>query len=387
MKTDHERGDPGRWAEPPTAGTLADPTADRRTNAEPTDGIDIEGSADAALDVFPPFDRPLDPPEALSVGPGACTVAVSPDVPLEHVFRQLVAAYLDGADEFLVVESGGLRPSTRELARTFARRTFGPLVVSQGTEQVLLRISAEASHVDLTRGLRRMYELVARLQQSANAYLTTAGPIDPTELGREDDEVDRQAWLVERMLGRRLRSPPPTVDASLSSEPIPAILLARALERVADHAVTLGACAARLSECSVPDGVRVALRTYHLQVMEHLRNAFEVAGAPDVTRANELLDTGDALHATHATLSEKLLARASSPGLAPVASASLGLALQSIDRTTSYAQDIAQVGLDRAMALRIRAADLGGPGRRPRDRREVDGGPDESDGDGSASAA
>ncbi|HEY6237792.1 MAG TPA: hypothetical protein VIZ68_01215, partial [Thermoplasmata archaeon] len=163
--------------------------------------------------------------------------------------------------------------------------------------------------------------------------------------------------------------------------------LARALERVADHAVTLGACAAALSECSVPDGVRHALRTYHLQVMDHLRNAFEVASAPDVTRANELLDTGEALHATHATLSEKLLVRASSPGLARVGSASLGRALQSIDRTTSYAQDIAQVGLDRAMARRVRPVDLGRLVRRPQGPRAVDGDLDDSDGDYTPSAA
>lgn len=312
----------------------------------------------------------------------SCVVEVTPEAPLEHVFRQLVAAYLAGAEEFVLLERGGLHPATLELARTFARRTARPEIVAEGRERLVLRNAPEGGAPSLLEELRRMYRFVTGLEETVGEYLAATESVDPTTLARRDDDVDRQAWLVERRLGRTV------VGASASLDPVPqTLLLARALERIGDHAVTIGSCAAQLSERPVPDGVRAALRAYHQQAVDYLHDAFEVAEAPDVVRANELLDLGDALHAAHATLTESLLVRATS--LSPVAAASVGLLLQSIDRTAAYAQDIAQVGLDRAIATRIALGSAAVEGRpapptasAPLPRATVGDGADDRDGSG-----
>ncbi len=287
-------------------------------------------------------------------GKDTCTIPVPPNTPPEHLFRQLVAAYLGGSTEVVLVEPGGITSETRSMARMFGRRAVQPEVVSDEGDVLVLRDISAGPDLALPLLLRRMFQLVHEMQKTAGGFLDTSRHADLGSLSQRDDEVDRQAWLVERTLvlrldPRRLGEGDPTPR----HDPLSPLLLARALERVGDHAVILGENAARLAECPVPEAMTSALRAYHRQALEYLASAFEVTEHPEVDRANDLIDTGEALLAAHATLTESFLVRDGAPELSPLASACLGLVLQSIDRTAAYAQDIAQVGLDRAIAARI----------------------------------
>jgi phosphate uptake regulator len=286
-----------------------------------------------------------------------CTIGVPANTPPEHLFRQLVAAYLGGATEVVLVEPGGVTSETRSIARVFGRRTVQPEVVSDAGDVLILRDISAGPELELPLLLRRMYQLVHEMQKTAGEFLDRDRLADLGSLSQRDDEVDRQAWLVERTLVLRLD--PRRLgegDPIPRHDPVSPLLLARALERIGDHAVTLGENAARLGECHVPEAVTSALRAYHRQALEYLASAFDAVEHPDVDRANDLIDTGEALLAAHATLTESFLVRDGAPELTPLASACLGLVLQSIDRTAAYAQDIAQVGLDRAIAARIETA-------------------------------
>lgn len=311
----------------------------------PGSPVQVRALSDGALLVRAP-----EPAE----GHDSCTIAVPPGTPPEHLFRELVAAYLGGAREVVLVQPGGITADTRIIARTFGRRTVQPEVISEEGEILVLRDVSAGSELALPLLLRRMFQLVHGMQTSAGALFSPESRTDLGSLTQRDDEVDRQAWLVERTLVLRLdprrlgeAEPAPRHD------PLSPLLLARALERVGDHAVILGENAARLAECSIPESVASALRAYHRQALDYLSAAFEVAENPQVDCANDLIDTGEALLAAHTTLTESFLVRDGAPELTPLASACLGMVLQSIDRTAAYAQDIAQVGLDRAIAARI----------------------------------
>ncbi len=281
----------------------------------------------------------------------SCTVAVAEGAPPEHLFRQLVAAHLAGAGRIVLEEPHGLSNETRAIAATFQRRSGLYNRIAEAPGVLLLEEGEPRSGEPPEDLLERMFATARDMQRAAGARLGPEPRGELRELDRLDDEVDRDAWLVERALTRQLdaaRARDPSGGAE--ADPLSPLLVARALERVADHAVTLGENAERLSECPVPEPVVAALRAYHGQALDYLASAFEVALAPEVDRANELIDTGEALLAAHATLTERFLVRAETPGLSPIAAAGLGLVLRSIDRTVAYAQDIAQVGLDRAIA-------------------------------------
>lgn len=286
--------------------------------------------------------------------PGRAWVVVGASTPPEHLFRELIGAYLGGAEEFAVHEPGGVSPTSREVVREFARRTVQPEIVSDSGTTLLLRDVSLGARLPIAPLVRRMFEQVLDLQRDAGRSWTD-GPgarVEPS--GARDDAVDRQAWLIERILSLRGATTGAGPAGSVRPDDLlGTFVVVRALERIADHATSLAEHGARLRDAGIPSRVASALSSFHAQALEHLASAFSVAERPDVVLANEVIDSGEALHSTQATLRDAFLEHGSVGRLPPLAVAALGLILQSVDRTVAYAQDIGEVGLDRAARTRI----------------------------------
>ena len=91
-------------------------------------------------------------------------------------------------------------------------------------------------------------------------------------------------------------------------------------------------------------GPVTSLRQFHRQAMEHLEGVLE---AREGAAANDLLDLGDALQTSGRALSDRLLPAVGVGTMPPATAAAVTRILESIGRTVAYAQDIAQVTLDR----------------------------------------
>lgn len=282
-------------------------------------------------------------------------VFVQPDRSREHIFRDLVSAYLSGAHEFVIHEKGGVSPETMAVAKTFARRTLQPEIVSEDRDVLVLRDVSRGAELDIEPLLRRMFQIVLTLQQEAALTWSEPERSRGVRWEHRDDEVDRHAWLIERILALRLAGAVPgTEGGSLSDSPLQTLVLVRSLERIGDHAVQIAEQGLRWAETSPTDRFARPLSEFHAQVLDQLRAAFRVASeVRDAAHANDVIDMGEALHATYTTLSESLYSRGGASGLSVLAAVPLGLILQSIDRTVSYAQDIAEVGLDRSTVVSL----------------------------------
>lgn len=282
-------------------------------------------------------------------------VFVHPDRSREHIFRDLVAAYLAGAREFVIHEKDGISPETVAVAKTFARRTLQPEIVSEDRDLLILRDVSRGAELDVTPLLRRMFQIVFGLQQEAARTWSEPDRWRGVRWEQRDDEVDRHAWLIERILALRLAGAVPGTDTNLPVDrPLQTLILARSLERIGDHAVQIAEQGLRWSETSPTERLVRPLTEFHGQVLDQLRAAFRVASEErDALHANDVIDVGEALHATYTTLTESLFAHGGSGGLSALAAVPLGLILQSIDRTVSYAQDIAEVGLDRSTVVSL----------------------------------
>jgi hypothetical protein len=157
---------------------------------------------------------------------------------------------------------------------------------------------------------------------------------------RRDDEVDREAWYLERTIALDERR-----ESGRTRPAIAAWTVARSLERIADHAVTLGEVGPRLADLE-PDGRPMReLRQFHRQAMGHLE---EVLLGADGSRANDLLDMGEALIASGRALSERVLPAVGDGSMSPATAGAVARAFEAIGRTIAYSQDIAQAFLDRA---------------------------------------
>jgi len=303
-------------------------------------------------------------------------IPVRVDRPREHLFRSLVAAYLDGAQEFVVTEPGGLSAETRAIVRTFIRRTIHPEIVTEDDRSLYLRDVSRGADFEYAPLLRRLHQLAQRLQEEAGAVIEEGTRRAADDWARLDDEVDRHAWLIERILTMRSGSAPPRREA-MPAGPAQILLVVRSLERVADHAVLIAHHGSRWAESSPPATSVRAVVGFHAEARRLLADSFAAAEGRDADASNDLLDTGEALHEQYQTLVGEALPHRDGripPHAGGVAHA---LLLQSIDRTVAYAQDIAEAGLDAGIQSRIRleleASPAGATG--PRRRPEASGGP------------
>jgi hypothetical protein len=291
------------------------------------------------------------PTELASVAPraGDRTAGVTPilsvgaNEPAEHLFRRLLGVYLGGAPEFAVYESPAISAATRDVVRTFCRRTRQPEIVSEEPNSILLHDLSFESPISLDQRVQRMGRLVLAIHREAVEGWGHLPFGDDGYWARRDDEVDREAWYIQRIATLRLTGP------DQPAELLGAWTIARSLERIADHASVLGVTGPRLVALPQGQGPMTPLRQFHAQAMEHLEGAL---AATDGDRANELLDTGTALGASGEAIADRLLPGVGGGVMPPATAAAVARILESIGRTIAYAQDIVQVALDRSIPAR-----------------------------------
>jgi phosphate uptake regulator len=295
----------------------------------------------------PVRDRPtvhVAPPYgALVVGqPPVASLTAHREEPAEHLFRRLLGAYLGGAREFVVREEPRISPETREVVRAFCRRTRQPEIVSDEGDLLRLRDLAYESPLPLAQRLARMGRIVVEFHREAVASWSQLPLGDDAYWERRDDEIDREAWYVQRLAALRL---------GLDGAGVTLLgpwTVARSLERIADHASVLGATGRRLVDLPNGSGPITSLRQFHAQAMDHLAG---VLNAQDDATTNELLDTGEALIASGRALADRLLPAVGGGTMPPATAAAVARILESIGRTVAYSEDIAQVALDRAIPV------------------------------------
>jgi PhoU domain-containing protein len=274
--------------------------------------------------------------------PGTAFLAVGAQEAAEHLFRRLLGAYLAGAPEFVVRERPALSSGTREVVRTFCRRTRQPEIVSEELDSIRLHDLSFESPVSLDQRVQRMGRMVLTFHREAVDGWSHLPLGDDRYWERRDDEVDREAWYIQRIATLRLgiQGSAPDLLGSWT--------VARSLERIADHAVVLGTIGPRLVALPQGQGPLTPLRQFHAQAMDHLEGAL---AARHGDRANELLDTGNALATSGEALADRLLPGVGGGVMPPATAATVARILESIGRTIAYAQDIAQVALDRTIPV------------------------------------
>jgi hypothetical protein len=284
-------------------------------------------------------DRPDDPEDPAPRSKGmVVTIEVGAAEPPEHLFRRLLGAYLAGARGFVIRDHGRTTPATRGIVRSFCRRTRQPEVVSDEGGVLRLEDLAFDRPVSLDQRLARMGRLVIDFHREAVESWQGLPLGEERYWERRDDEIDREAWYIQRIASLRLGEDRP------HSGLLGGWTVARSLERIADHAVILGTVGPRLVGMPSGTGPATPLRQFHAQAMEHLDGVLSAGTSEDV---NALLDTGEALIDSGHTLADRLLPGVGNGTMAPAAAAAVARLLESIGRTIAYAQDIAQVALDR----------------------------------------
>ena len=280
-------------------------------------------------------------------------IEVTEATPPEHIFRELVAAYLSAAARVVIHQPETARASTHAVVSSFCERLGDVVSIEEGGESLLLQGPVGPEPAGLGALTFRMGERALELLRDAGRE--SFPPVTDEEWQRRDDVVDSLAWEVHRRVMRSGLSG----RGGRAEERIDAVgwlEASRALERVGDHAVLLAIHWGRWRETEHGPPEDRLLADIHHQAYDYVSSALVILGDPRPAPANAALDHGSALRETIDTLLERLLPAREPSALPPAwAVLSLGGILHSLDRVVAYGQDLVEIALDHARFPRPRA--------------------------------
>ncbi len=257
----------------------------------------------------------------------------------EIIVRKLVGAYLAGADEIRLRSKGRMDPKVRQTVRATIRDLVGVEILDEGSDDVTLQDLVGVSDMDLRKTVTRMHRIAGIMFADAMAAFAELDHTLAEDVSGRDDELDRLEWHVSKQMHALLEQP--RLAARLQVRPAEALnyyLVARALERMGDHASKICKQIPELSE--VPDGVARSIIEQAGKVREFWERGFSSLKKRDFDGASAAVDEGKELNAWKREFTGML------SNLGPHMVAHLTIIADSVDRMRGYAIDIAETAMN-----------------------------------------
>lgn len=161
-----------------------------------------------------------------------------------EIFRVLVAMYLAGYDTIKI----SFNPEIKDLAKriselkNYARiKLAGLEVVDESYETITMKILLDLRELPMIRALRRLHLIVNNMLRDAIEAFRTGDTGLAEAVIQRDDEADRFHFMIVRQLALALLDIRIMYELKISNpvETINYRIVARNLERIADHAVNI----------------------------------------------------------------------------------------------------------------------------------------------------
>ncbi len=269
------------------------------------------------------------------------TVGLPEDPRPEDIVRRLVGAYLAGADEIHVHAATRLGPEIRETVRNITRELVGVEILEETSESMTLQDLVGVSDMDLRKTLTRMHRIARIMFDDAIRAMQGHDQRLASDVADRDDEVDRLLWMVSKQMHALLEQP--RLAARLNVAPAGALnyyLVARTVERMADHATKISKNLAAIAQAANVDAQVASIVAQSEVVGKVWDDAFNALKGSDFQQGSDVSDVGKAASQWRASFANELL------DLSPEIVSALTLIADSLDRVRGYAIDIAEVAMN-----------------------------------------
>lgn len=253
--------------------------------------------------------------------------------------RQLIGAYLAGADEIHVAGTGRLDAKLRGTIRSTIRDLVGVEILEETGESVSMQDLVGASEMDLRKTVTRMHRIARIMFDDAIIAFETLDKDLAIDVTSRDDELDRLEWHVSKQMHALLEQP--RLAARLDIRPAEALnyfLVARTLERMGDHASKLCKNVRQMSE--LPEDAHNSIMEQVARVRTVWDEGFTGLKRGDFAQSSKAVDLGKEGGTWRAAFSN------TTNNLDPEIVAPLTLIADSVDRVRSYAIDISETALN-----------------------------------------
>lgn len=259
----------------------------------------------------------------------------------EHLLRKMISIYMVGYNVIELTADRRMSPGIRETIRRFSRIIIGPEIIEETTNSVILHDLIEPADLPLNKGIRRMYLITKSMHNDAIAALKENNIALAEDVIARDNEVNRLYWLVLKQYNLLLTNPSFYSEIGTTpTEGLAYLLIARIIERIADHSGKIAESVKHLREEKINKKIMgdvFAASRIALDIVETSVSAFYTK---DISECNKAIDSSEDL----VKIREKLMRKVA--GAKSTVAVPLAYIIESIDRTGFYGTDIAEIAIN-----------------------------------------
>lgn len=264
---------------------------------------------------------------------------------VDALIRKFIGAYLAGYNIIEIKSKEKFLSATKQSIRKLTHNVIGPEIIDETTNSVTVKDLLDSSDFSLLKGIKRMYLITRGMHKDAVLALKDQDAELAEDVEARDDEVDKFYWMIAKQYNLVLNDIFFADKMGVTpQEMLGYLLVARSIERIADHAKRLAVNTKNVRTKleiiqEISDASDKIIEVFDDAVTAFKRNNFE--GANDaVNKAKKLAKTTEQL--THAIFSLKLDA---------TSIVSLAYIVDSLERTRAYTLDIAETSINHQFVI------------------------------------
>ena len=277
--------------------------------------------------------------------PSEASIKVESNQDPESLARKLISLYMIGLNTVMLKSKDtGMSPQIRDAVRELVRRKLvGTEIVSESSSEMVLQVLLSYPELSADNTLRRMVTISDQMHRDSITALCEGKHDLAAQVLKSDDEVDRFSFYIVRLLKQAVEHPQLMKEIGLSSprDCLGYRLIAKSVERVADHASLIAEHVTTLQEPLTP---KLAGRLKELSEFSSLlfQEASQALFRGDYSMADRVLARQDQAEKLEAEIERQIYKQS----LSPEDISALRLILESLRRIGEYATDIAEIVLN-----------------------------------------
>lgn len=265
---------------------------------------------------------------------------------MDTIFRKFIGAYLAGYNMIELTSKTKLSPEIRQKIRSMTHQVIGPEIIDETSDMVKIKDLLDSSDLSLLQGLKRMYIITRGMHRDAIMALKESDEMLASDVESRDDEVDRFYWIIAKQYNQVLNDMFFADKMGVRpQEVLGHLLVARSIERIADHAKKLAGFTKLVPKDAplIDDIVEVSesiVKVFDESITAFNRTKFDLS--------NEVVDKCRGLVNRTELLREQIL---SMQGGDPAMVVALAYIVDSLERTRAYVLDIAETAINHQFSM------------------------------------
>ncbi|BAI61956.1 putative phosphate transport system protein [Methanocella paludicola SANAE] len=262
----------------------------------------------------------------------------------DNLVREVIAAYIAGYTS-IELKANKILSKQRDVVRKTVNMLIGPEIIEETLDKIVLQDILNPAELSVKKSIRRMHMITRAMQENAIRALKEKDFDLAKDVMDRDSEVDKLYLLVSKQFRMVMRdiSIADKFDMSME-EHLDMRLASTSLERIGDHATKICNSVVQIGDKEVPADIVRAIDDMNMLSLKIVDDATDALFKKNIELANTTFARRDDLNKRIRVSEESVL------GLKSDLSVPVGIILDSIERTSDYGCNIAEIAINSAVS-------------------------------------